>query len=183
MFILLTLAGCFLLYVMGRWILGPLDDAARSKRHPAQFTMIDFLALMFLFQLPTGAIASFSFADYESGAVWVLYLFGWITVGLFWWTAVRTLSRAGIHNAWRRAAIVGVVLPVAVCGSIAGVVLTVTIVMSYLHGHFPASPATLISADLFTAVAVYVAGRYTRYAVASVAESPGQEEPRADAEL
>lgn len=42
--------------VIARWVLRPLDQAAKGREAPAQFTLVDFLCLVFMAQLPTGLV-------------------------------------------------------------------------------------------------------------------------------
>ena len=116
------LAAAALLTAIGRWIVGPLDRAARHRMRPTQFTMIDFLSLMFLFQLPMAAVRGWASVR-EERSVFVFYAFGWLATSAMWGMSVRTLSRAGIENIWRRAIFLALVLPAAYFGSIAFTVI------------------------------------------------------------
>ncbi|HVX16254.1 MAG TPA: hypothetical protein VHC22_34025 [Pirellulales bacterium] len=105
------------LTAIGRHVLGPLDAAARHRRRPTQFTMADFLALMFLFQLPVALIRLV--IPYTTSGVGLVYGFAWIASLLMWGTSVQTLSRAGIQTPWRRVVFLSAVLPIAYFGSVA----------------------------------------------------------------
>ena len=122
-YLVLPLLGCSLvaaaslLTAIGQWIVGPLDRAARHRMRPTQFTMVDFLSLMFLFQLPMAAVRSWaSVRDVPS--VFVFYVFGWLATSAMWALSVRTLSRAGIEKTWHRGIFLALVLPAAYFGSI-----------------------------------------------------------------
>ena len=116
------LAAASLLTAIGRWIVGPLDRAARHRMRPTQFTMIDFLSLMFLFQLPMAAVRGWASVR-EDRTAFVFYAFGWLATSAMWGVSVRTLSRAGVKNIWRRAIFLALVLPAAYFGSIAFTVI------------------------------------------------------------
>ncbi|HWB09342.1 MAG TPA: hypothetical protein VG826_08965 [Pirellulales bacterium] len=105
------------LVTIGRHILGPLDAAARHRRHPTQFTMADFLALVFLLQLPV-ALLRLVLPDDASPVAGFLYGFAWIASSLMWGLSVQTLSRAGIATPWRRVVFLSAVLPITYFGSL-----------------------------------------------------------------
>jgi hypothetical protein len=105
------------LVVIGRYILGPLDSAARHRRRPTQFTLADFLALMFLFQLPVALIRLM--VQHDPPGMGLLYGFAWVASSLMWGLSVQTLSRAGIVTPWRRVVFLSAVLPIAYFGSVA----------------------------------------------------------------
>lgn len=104
------------LAAIGRTILGPLDTAARQGRRPTQFTMADFLALMFLLQLPIALIRLVVPKEVPHG---FLYGFAWVASCLMWGLSVRTLSGAGVETPWRRVVFLSAVLPIAYFGSVA----------------------------------------------------------------
>jgi hypothetical protein len=122
-YLVLPLLGCSLvaaaslLTAIGLWIVGPLDRAARHRMGPTQFTMVDFLSLMFLFQLPMAALRGWA-SIRENSAVFVFYVFGWLATSAMWALSVRTLSRAGIEKTWHRGIFLALVLPAAYFGSI-----------------------------------------------------------------
>ena len=91
----------------------PIDEAARDRRHPAQFSLADFLCLFFLLQLSMGLV-HWAFAS-ESGVyfVWFLDAYAWIALASLWWAGVRRLSRAGVRNPWIRCAFLTVAIPFA----------------------------------------------------------------------
>ncbi len=95
---LLGLAGAAAgLTCIGRYILGPLDQAARDQKRPTQFTMVDFLALVFLFQLPMAALHGL-FDVRQEPRVWFFDAFAWIACCLMWGFSVATLSRRRRNN-------------------------------------------------------------------------------------
>ena len=75
--------GIFVLVSLGRYMLGPLDEAARGLMRPTQFTIADFLSLIFLLQLPT-AILHASAARDEPSMLRVLDCSAWVICSLMW---------------------------------------------------------------------------------------------------
>ena len=95
------------------WIMGPIDEAAKDRRHPAQFSLADFLCLFFLLQLSMGLVHWAFAGDAGTNAVWLLDAYAWISLTSLWWAGVRRLSRAGIRNPWIRCAFLTVAIPFA----------------------------------------------------------------------
>jgi len=159
-------------FFLGRWSFGPIDDAAKSRMHPAQFSMIDLLSLVVLFQLPMAAIrwlvGEMGGDDWEQGSIWMLYGAGWLVSGLSWWTSVRTLSRAGIHNPWHRAFFVAVILPATVAGTFGAVLLPAIMLPGYVLGYIMPSLTVFITGQVFLITVCYACGRYSRYALSNV---------------
>lgn len=79
--------------------------------------MVDFMSLMFLFQLPMAALRGWTNLR-EEPAIWVFYVFGWLATAAMWASSVSTLSRAGVNNTWHRGVFLAFVLPAAYFGSI-----------------------------------------------------------------
>lgn len=104
------------LVVLGKFMLGPLDAAARERGRPTQFTLADFLALIFLFQLPVAIMRVTVPAD--AARMTPVWIFAWVASCSMWGLSVRTLSRAGIETPWRRVVFLSAVLPIAYFGSV-----------------------------------------------------------------
>jgi hypothetical protein len=105
-------------FVVARWIVGPVDDAAKARQAPARFYMIDALAFLTLFQ----AALVFPTWAHREGVTELAIPIGVMIVGAagaFWVGAIRALSRAGVHQALRRAIFVLLVLPAAGFGNFA----------------------------------------------------------------
>jgi hypothetical protein len=190
LYLLLFLAGLVaaaaLLTAIGRYILGPLDRAARHWMRPTQFTMIDFLSLVFLFQLPMAALRSL---DHERGdaqeLIWLLHLFCWIVTAAMWGLSVRTLSRAGIENTWHRGVFLAFVLPAAYFGSIALVVSLCAAVLSICMEGIPSTTAalTMLAVVAGLLAGFFLSAKFVRKMVAAspLAEHFASEGPRPDA--
>lgn len=150
------------------WVLRPVDRAARLRQAPAQFTLADFLCLFYLAALPTGCLRWMA-GGMGEGGVGCFAVFAWTACGLLWWTAVQTLSRAGITHTGHRAALLAFVVPTTVLGAVMIPVLTLLIVTDSGGGRVFPSAAALglaILADLAAGAAVYGCGRYVRWLVA-----------------
>jgi len=171
-----TLGGCLCvllapigsLWLLGQLILGPLDQAARRRRGPTQFTMLDFLCLIFLIQLPMGLLqATFVRGSELGGAAGrVLYVVGAVIGGLMWWVSVRQLSGAGVTLTAHRGGFLALVLPVAFFGSIAMIVLAVLLVNEVgLAWQLSPNVPYILTAMGLLAVAFYCSARYTRWIV------------------
>lgn len=136
---------------IGRWILLPLDRAARHLQRPTQFTTVDVLCLMFLLQLPLAAFAPLA-AEADDDRVWIIVAFGWLASALMWWISVQTLSRAGITGTWHRGVFLALVLPATYFGSFAFVgslvAIPVSLTMSREEGTRNLLLALLLAAGL-----------------------------------
>lgn len=154
--IALLIAGFVALWKTAAWILRPLDEAARGRDLPMQFTLGDFLGLVFLMQVPTWALML------DRRLAWPIVVFGWIAFGLMWLFGVQTLSRAGVENPWHRVLFVAVVIPGSVCSTIAlptvAMGLIVAIVGPY-RGGWEFLPLVIL---LALACVLYALGRATR---------------------
>jgi hypothetical protein len=150
-------------YAIWRWILHPVDQAGKRLALPTQFTIVDFLCLFFLVQLPMAFIHYGDFGEAWGGR-WLLDIFTWLACGSMWLVSVRTLSRAGVRKQWHRAVFLAFVLPVAVCSAIVVPCLTAVAVVMLLSNpplddlRWP----VLALADAVLIAAVYVSGRFTR---------------------
>ncbi len=175
LFLLGLIVAIAALVAIGRSILGPLDRAARNRMRPTQFTMVDFLSLMFLFQLPMAALHAF-FDVREEPRVWVFDVFGWIACSLMWGASVSTLSRAGIEKTWQRGVFLAFVLPITYFGAI---LFTMTLFASgiglFVERRVPPRVAALVAGIIVgLAIAFYLAARFVRK---MVAESDHSREP------
>jgi hypothetical protein len=89
-----------------------MDSAARWKRAPVQFTMLDFLSLTAYFAVPLGLCAQMDRSDAREMATYlVLNGLGMLIASLIWWGSVRTAARAGIVNARKRLLMIGLLVP------------------------------------------------------------------------
>lgn len=154
--------------MLAAWVLRPVDRAARLRQAPPQFTLADFLCLFFLAALPTGCLRWLAGGTDNSG-VGCFAVFAWTACGLLWWTAVQSLSRAGITDTWHRAAFVALVVPTAVVTSVAVPLLTL-LILAHAVGEMDFVRSGLeraVFADAGLVLAAYGCGRYTRWLVSA----------------
>jgi len=156
---LLVLAGAAaVLGLVASWVFRPIDQAAKGRKAPMQFTLGDFLGLMFLAQLPMGALLF----DYGEGG-WLLVGFGWLAFGSMWLAGVRAISRAGIENPWHRAVFVGLIIPGSVCGVMGLLPLAMLAVTLPARPHRSSTEGALIVGGLAAlALALFAFGLLTR---------------------
>ncbi len=157
------------------WVLGPLDQAARNRWYPVQFSLADFLCLFILVDLPMGGIhCCVPNGDGVTGGVIAADILVVVLAALVWWTGVRTLSRAGIHGTWQRGFVLAVVLPVGYAGSIIiGCLPFFIIGLWQENGNSPLA-MKLTTAEIATCGAIYILGHITRAVVASASRLVGE---------
>lgn len=164
------LAGIVAVGTMGRWMLGPLDDAARNRRYPVQFTLSDFLTLVFLLQIPLGIVHS-TMPYTQWWAIALLDAFGWTACSLIWWGSVRTLSRAGIHRPGQRFLLTAICIPFAYFGTFAIPLLVIALSVAwYAPPQFRSSGhvVSLVALLILDVCLLLLAGRYIRFSAGQV---------------
>lgn len=138
-----------------RWVLGPLDRAAKNQPYPVQFTLADFLCLFVEVQLTlAGPSLAFGTMQDKSPAIGVTVALT-ATVLLVWWTGVRTLSRAGVHGTAGRAFTLIAAIPLGFAAAIALPLLAIAIGLSFVEprSEIPAALLGLIGIALVLLVA------------------------------
>ena len=156
------------------WILRPIDQASREVRAPLQFSLVDFLCLFLLVQLPMALIHGL-LTDEEAGVRWTFDIYAWLAVAAFWSASVHVLSRAGIRNPRQRALFLAFIAPSALFGAIGLPCLTGYLLISLYQALFegtgfspqpPGARAAAVAVYGLLLVCVYVSGRLTRRMVA-----------------
>jgi hypothetical protein len=137
-----------------RWVLEPLDRAAKNRRCPFQFGLADLLCLFVLVQLPIGIVHRVT-QGCDFIAVVVLDITMGTVTTLLWWTGVMLLSRAGVYLVWRRCIVLAVVLP---CMIIANILPFVALAPNHRLWLLALIPIVGL---------LYALGRFTRTIVAS----------------
>jgi hypothetical protein len=175
-----AMAALFLsLYLPIRWVLGPLDRAAKNRRYPIQFSLADFLCLFVQIQLLLAwpALAFRESQDKTAMACVTVLVVGLVL--LIWWTGVHTLSRAGVHGTFGRAFTLTVSIPFGYAFSIAIPMLPFVIFALFQERHEPivglAGVLSLI--EVAVIVLVVVLGFVTRRILATALQ---EEEPMLD---
>lgn len=107
---------------IGRWILGPIDRAARARNCRPKLFLADLLCLFVAVQLPLGAVYQFRGEETEVFFA-VLTVLAWVVAPIIWLSCARALSRAGVERGWQRMAFLGIVLPVVYYGLLPFIVL------------------------------------------------------------
>lgn len=151
-------------FAVGVWILRPLDLAARNRRNPTRFTMLDFLGLVFLLQLPMAILHPLLGSIHEAdSSLKVLSGFGCVISAFIWWGGVKTFSHAGIDAVRSRGVLVFIVLPVAFYGSFASVIIPAVWWSDWSLGFAALVKLALLEIALIGAIGF--SGYYSRWVV------------------
>ena len=149
-------------YWLGRWILGPIDRAAKARRAPARISIGDFLCLFVAVQLPL-AFANRMRSEETEFYFWLFVYLSWIVAPVIWISCALSLSRAGITSSKHRFIFMGLVLPVAYYGLtpfvVSGAYAIVTIAVG--NGLQLARQGWMVLAWIGTGVALVACGWYT----------------------
>jgi hypothetical protein len=163
------------------WVLGPIGRAAKNRSYPVQFTLADFLCLFVLVQLALAGPAILLRRSNErndpvtTACTLVAAIVGLMV--LLWWSGVRTLSRAGIHNTFARAVTLTIAIPFGYGFSIALAVVPIAFFVSLAKedGNFSIA-GYLFLAELALVALVWALGLITRRIVAK-AQPPSSDLP------
>ena len=122
-----------------RWVLGPLDRAARNRSYPVQFSLADFLCLFVQAQLVlAGPALLFRTMEVKTSAAMVSVLIVALVL-VVWWTGVRTLSRAGVHGTLGRAFTLTIAIPFGFAGAAAIPLLGISFLYTARASGLPAA--------------------------------------------
>jgi hypothetical protein len=174
----LFLATLVAIFLLGLWILGPIDRAAKARRAPVRFSIGDFLCLFIAVQLPLSLAARLRDGDAEQG-FWVYAALAWIVASIIWICCAMALSGAGISRGTHRFLFLGAVLPVAFYGLIPFVVAVAAAIIAIAtdEGKEIAKHPWWIAIWVVTGVAIFLSGLYTRHIVGQADWKPEVEEP------
>lgn len=151
------------------WVMRPLDRAARNVEAPVQFTLIDFLCLFFLVQMPMALIHGL-FTESEQPQRWIFDIYAWFAFGAIWLASAQRLSRAGIHRPGQRALFLMFVVPSAVFGTVLGPLLCGLLIWAIVQQEYRYL-GLATTGQFLLLVLVYISGRITRRMVARAAEN------------
>jgi hypothetical protein len=154
-------------YLLGRWVLGPIDRAAKARRAPVRLSVADFLCLFVAVQLPLTLVARMRSDDTEPW-FWIFAILAWVVAPVIWISCAVTLSRAAITKGSQRLVFMGLVLPIAYYGLIPFVVLAAMAVGMTFEGRLSQLvryPGTIFL-WMITGGAIFLSGLYTRRLVA-----------------
>ena len=110
-------------YLGGRWILGPIDRAAKRRISGPRISISDCLCLFVAVQLPLAFIRRIR-SDETEAAFWSFAVLSWIVAPVIWISCARALSLGGITSGIHRFLFMALVLPVAYYGLVPFVMLT-----------------------------------------------------------
>jgi hypothetical protein len=161
-FVAFTIGACL------KWVIGPLERAAKNRQYPVQYSLADLLCVFVLVQLVIGLTHWAAYDSQRSTTIAVLILdvvFVAVAV-VVWWKFVRTLSRAGIHVVWHRCVILVIILPAAVVGSMAVLFLFFAAIAAIQSDNIIVGIGLLL-AEIPVVGIQYAMGRFTRRIVAS----------------
>jgi hypothetical protein len=151
-------------YIVIRWILAPIDRAAKFHKAPARYSVGDFLCLFLAIQIPLAAIYRFIPQEVDQ-PFWEFTVATWIVGPLMWMTGARTLSKAGIVAGAHRFVYMGLIMPLVYYGFLPLTFLGVAMVALAIEGPEPGGmPGTqMLLAWAVLAGLFAVSGVYTRY--------------------
>lgn len=163
---------------LGRWILGPIDRAARAREAPVQYSIADFLCLFVIIQIPLAGAFQFSRNDDPYGLYWFLIGLTWIAAPVIWVVATRALSRAGIRGGKHRLAFMGLIVPVAYYGLLPFVVMTILAVAEKLAPNEQpvVHNSWFVETWFALGVLLLLSGLYTRWMVRHVESNMNHKE-------
>lgn len=153
-------------YGVGRWILGPIDRAAKVRGGRGRVSIGDLLCLFIVVQLPLTVVSRLQGEDTDE-YFWIFTALAWIVAPIIWIACAVTLSRARITRGSHRVVFMGFVLPVVYYGLTPFFVLTIAAAEMIRTGHGAEIVEHLWSlvAWIGTAAALIVSGLYTNWLV------------------
>jgi len=158
---------------IGRWIVVPLDRAAKGHKAPMRFSIGDFLCLFLAVQIPLAAIHVLV-REEERRVFWVFTVITWIVGPVIWYVCTQALSKAGVSHGRHRVAFLGVVLPIVYYGLFPFVFLPVMGVAAAVNGDsVPLSNVGgLVALWVTLGMLLALSGLYTRWLVRQVGMEP-----------
>lgn len=168
--------------IIGRWILGPIDRAAKDREAAVRFSIGDFLCLFLTVQIPLSLI--YRLVDEEEKPLfWLFTVITWVLAPLVWFACARALSKAGITGGRQRMVFLGVIVPFVYYGllpflflTLAGAIVLAQRASIYLGGFgwnivgrvpqgavaYSGRIGWYVVAWILLAAAFYLAGLFTR---------------------
>jgi hypothetical protein len=152
-----------------RWVLGPVERAAKERGGSVQFNLADVLSLFVLIQLALGAV-HWKPLEMRLGAMIVFDALLAGIVALIWWAYVRILSEAGIHVIWPRCVILVAALPIATAAGLATLFLPFAVLDLFRSRDVAWHDAGVLTGAIVLGTVAYGLGHVTRAIVASAAK-------------
>lgn len=166
---------------IARWILTPIDRAAKFRRASVRFSIGDFLCLFLAIQIPLAAVYRFVGPD-EKQSFWIFTIVTWIIGPLIWFSGARALSKAGVMNGAHRFVFMGLIMPLVYYGLLPFTFLTVRLVILPFDDveHFGRGLKLESGTWSILAILFVMSGVFTRYILKQVQESerPPINDPR-----
>jgi hypothetical protein len=99
----LVFLACFIfvfaaIYLLGKWILGPIDRAAKDRHGSTRISIGDLLCLFIAVQVPLSFISTLQSEETETHFL-VFTILTWLVAPIIWIVCAMNLSRAGIPMA------------------------------------------------------------------------------------
>jgi hypothetical protein len=162
---------------IGKWILGPIDRAARTRNAPVQFSIADFLCLFIVVQVPLAAAFQFSQEEETAAFYWLLTAITWIVAPVIWLAATRALSKAGISAGMHRLMLMGLIVPIAYYGLIPFVIMSMAGPVLVVTNEWPriAGFHWYVVVWFVLGVLLYLSGLFTQWLVRQVEVAPPSE--------
>jgi hypothetical protein len=174
--------------IIGRWILGPIDRAARSREAPVRFSIGDFLCLFLAVQIPLTLIYQFVGED-ERPVYWLFTIITWIIAPVIWFACAQSLSKAGVSASKHRLLFLGLIMPIVYYALVPFVFITVVSIGSLAAGE-PVdlgNTGWLVAAWLALVGVFFLSGLFTRWMVRHAQPTapirPHEPEPASEAPL
>jgi len=162
-------------WMVARWILGPIAEAAKQGKGKVQFRIIDFFCLVVEMQALTAVIVAVTERD-ERRLRGILLFFGTLSVLALWVSGVQTLSRAGVLDPKRRTVFNWIVLPAASIGALVLVPLVVYLLFFEMEavqrGRLHGSPRWMWGLAVLFAVALLASKRLAEWVAAELPPIP-----------
>jgi hypothetical protein len=151
-----------------KWVLGPIERAAKERDHRSkQFFLSDLFCLFVLAQLPAGMVHWAASDDPIAHCEIVCQiLVGGLAVWL-WWRCVGLLSCAGVTVVLHRCVVLVVVLPAGLLGGIAMAFIPIMALAALCDPSATAIGVGLLPAEVVLGGVLYGLGRLARRIVAS----------------
>lgn len=155
---------------IGKWILGPIDRAAKLRNAPVRFSIADFLCLFIVVQIPLAAAFQFSQEEETAAFYWLLTAITWIIAPVIWLAATRALSKAGVSAGRHRLMFMGLIVPIAYYGLIPFVIMSMAGPVAIFTNEWPRIDGFhwYIVVWLLLGVLLYLSGLFTQWLVRQV---------------
>ncbi len=162
---------------VGIWVFRPVDQAAKDREHPTQFTIIDFFCLIFVIQVSMAVVHWLlgSRRDDEMAIVYIFDVFSWFACCTLWMKSVQLMSRAGIERPLHRVFFLAFIIPGTLVSS-----MGLPVVLLFILGIVFGDPDIEAYFDLlgllivlcFMPPVLYVSAKSTRRIVAAAEPPP-----------